>query len=66
MSHASDVIEERLAQLQAVVDAAEPGSMSIDDETIRLLELYLHWLPPDRQRRWRDKNLEALRRAVFG
>lgn len=35
-------------------------------DTIRLLELYLHWLSAADQRRWFAENGEALRKAVFG
>jgi hypothetical protein len=60
------VIQAKLAELQAAVYAAEPGTVSADSETVRLLELYLHWLSPVEQRQWFAEHGEALRRAVFG
>lgn len=59
-------IEVKLEELTAAVYAAEPGSLPVDGATIRLLELYLHWLPKSEQRRWFDDHGERLRRAVFG
>lgn len=62
----TDTIRARMAELEQQVTAAEPGTVSADAEPIRLLELYLHWLPAAEQRRWFAEHGEALRKAVFG
>jgi hypothetical protein len=63
---ATDVIQTKLTELEAVVYAAEPGTLSADSDTVRFLEFYLHWLPVSEQRQWFVEHGEALRRAVFG
>lgn len=62
----TDAIHTKLSELEATVYATDPGTMSADSETVRMLELYLHWLPTVEQRQWFAEHGEALRRAVFG
>jgi hypothetical protein len=62
----TSVIGAKLAELEAEVHNAEPGTLPVDSETVRLLELYLHWLPIAEQRQWFAEHGEALRCAVFG
>lgn len=66
MSIASDLLAQRLAEYEQQVYGAEPGTLSVDAHPIRMLELYLHWLPSAEQRRWFEQHGEALRKAVFG